>query len=103
MAIAAGKGLSLDHFDVTSAFTQSEIDAEIYVEPPPGGFTPKDTKGRPKVLKLKKALYGTKQASKLWQDTLVKHLTSNMGFKRLIYDPCLFIKHANDHVMIVCG
>ena len=35
MAIAAGKGLSLDHFDVTSAFTQSEIDAEIYVEPLP--------------------------------------------------------------------
>ena len=69
MAVAAGKKLNLDHYDVTSAFTQSEIDAEIYVAAPPGDFTPKDSKGRPKVLKLKKALYGTKQASKLWQDT----------------------------------
>ena len=101
MAIAAGKKLAIDHFDVTSAFTQSEIDAEIYVEAPPGNFTPKDGKGRPKVLKLKKALYGTKQASKLWQDTLVRHLTNNMGFKRLTYDPCLFMKHVDGHVMIV--
>ena len=76
MAIAAGQKLKLEHYDVTSAFTQSEIDAEIYVEAPPGDFTPKDDKGRPKVLRLKKALYGTKQASKLWQDTLVKHLTT---------------------------
>ena len=56
-----------------------EIDAEIYVEPPPGQFTPKDERGRPKILRLKKALYGTKQASKLWQDKLVHHLTANMG------------------------
>ena len=70
-ALAAGKKLTLDHFDVTSAFTQSDIDAEIYVEAPPGSFTTKDNKGRPKVLKLQKALYGAKQASKLWQDTLM--------------------------------
>ena len=102
MAIAAGKKLTVDHYDVTSAFTQSNIDAEIYVQAPPGNFTPKDSKGNPKVLKLKKALYGTKQASKLWQDTLVNHLTSVMGFKRLHYDPCLFIKRDASHVMI-CG
>ena len=101
MAIAAGKKLTVEHYDVTSAFTQSKIDAEIYVEAPPGNFTSKDSKGRPKVLKLRKALYGTKQASKLWQDTLVNHLTKNMGFTRLTYDPCLFIKHKDEHVMIV--
>ena len=100
MAIAAGNKLKLDHFDVTSAFTQSKIDAEIYVEPPPG-FETKDNKGRPKLLKLKKALYGTKQASKLWQDTLVRHLTHGMGFRQLSYDPCLFIKHVDTHRMIV--
>ena len=104
-AIAAGKRLSLEHFDVTSAFTQSDIDAEIYVEAPPGNFTPKDNKGRPLVLKLKKALYGTKQASKLWQDTLMNHLTRKMGFTRLQNDPCLFIKNTKigkrQHTMIV--
>ena len=101
-AIAAGKKLSLEHYDVTSAFTQSEIDAEIYVEPPPGQFTPKDERGRPKILRLKKALYGTKQASKLWQDKLVHHLTANMGFTQLRNDPCMFIKHVGSHTLI-CG
>ena len=91
-ALAAGRKLTLDHYDVTSAFTQSNIDAVIYVDAPPGNFTPKDTKGRPKVLKLRKALYGTKQASKLWQDTLIKHLTKTMGFRQLANDPCIFVK-----------
>ena len=102
MAISAGKKLRLDHFDVTSAFTQSKIDTDIYVEAPPGNFVSKDEKGRPKVLKLKKALYGTKQASKLWQDTLVNHLTKNMGFKQLKNDPCLFIKD-DEHGMMIVG
>ena len=99
-ALASGRKLTLDHFDVTNAFTQSDIDAVIYVEPPPGNFTPKDSKGRPKLLKLQKALYGTKQASKLWQDTLVRHL-KNMGFHQLKYDPCIFMMKVRSHSLVV--
>ena len=99
-ALAAGKKLTLDHFDVTSAFTQSDIDAVIYVEAPPGNFTPKDSQGRPKVLKLRKALYGTKQASKLWQDTLIRHLKT-MGFHQLKNDPCIFMMRVRSHTLIV--
>ena len=99
-ALAAGKKLTLDHFDVTSAFTQSDIDAVIYVEAPPGNFTPKDSQGRPKVLKLRKALYGTKQASKLWQDTLIRHLKT-MGFHQLKNDPCIFMMKVRSHTLIV--
>ena len=32
MAISAGKGLKVDHFDVTSAFTQADIDADRDLE-----------------------------------------------------------------------
>ena len=99
-ALASGRKLTLEHFDVTNAFTQSDIDAVIYVEAPPGNFTPKDSKGRPKVLKLQKALYGTKQASKLWQDTLVRHLKS-MGFHQLWNDPCIFMMKVRSHTLIV--
>ena len=60
LALAAGHKLRLDQFDVTNAFTQSDIDADIYVEPPPGYYQDLDV-----VLKLKKSLYGTKQASRL--------------------------------------
>ena len=95
MAMASGEKLQLDHFDVTNAFTQSKIDAEIYVAPPEG-FKEYDKKGKPKVLKLKKALYGTKQASRLWQETLTKHLVGKMGFSQCPYDPCIFIKRFDD-------
>ena len=53
MAVAAGEKLSLEHFDVKNAFTQSDIDAEIYTEPPKG-FETKGADGHPQVLKLLK-------------------------------------------------
>ena len=88
LAIAAGRKLQVDQFDVTNAFVQSELDTELYVEPPKG-FITKGKDGKPQVLKLFKALYGTKQAARLWQQALIKRLTS-MGFKQSPHDPCIF-------------
>ena len=45
--------------------------------------------GKNRVLKLQKALYGTKQAARLWQETLVAKLKA-MGFTQSPNDPCLF-------------
>ena len=78
----------MHQFDVTSAFTQASIDTEIYVDPPKG-FETKGKDGKPQVLRLLKALYGTKQAARLWQQALIKHLLS-MGFKQSPHDPCIF-------------
>ena len=88
LAMAAGLRLKLEHFDVTSAFTQADIDAEIYVAAAPG-FEPRDKDGKPMVLRLKKALYGTKQASRMWQVKLKEHLCDRMGFTQCLHDPCL--------------
>ena len=88
LAIAAGRKLQVDQFDVTSAFTQADIDTEIYVDPPKG-FTTKGKDGKPKVLLLRKALYGTKQAARLWQQALIAKLI-DMGFKQSPHDPCIF-------------
>jgi hypothetical protein len=71
MALATHDKLRLEHFDVTSAFTQSEIDKVIFVEPP-RGYPQVAPDGSPCVLKLHKALYGTKQASRMWQLKLRK-------------------------------
>ena len=46
--------MQLEHFDITNAFTEADIDAEVYVEPPEG-FVSFDSRGKPKVLKLRKA------------------------------------------------
>ena len=102
LALAAGKKLKLEHFDVTNAFTQSDIDSEIYVEPPKG-FEKYDENGKSYVLKLKRALYGTKQASRMWQLKLRSHLITKMGFTNSSHDPCLFSRHWDDGTVILVG
>ena len=106
LAIAAGQKLQLGHIDVTSAFTQAKLDdVDIWIDPPKGLSIGKDSYG-PRVLKLKQALYGTKQASRLWQDTLANFL-QELGFKRSKSDPCLFHfdkrRHPNAKGQIIVG
>ncbi|PLW42058.1 hypothetical protein PCANC_13122 [Puccinia coronata f. sp. avenae] len=48
-------------FDVKSAFLHSDIDHNVYIRPPPGVAVSPGC-----VLKLRKALYGTRQASRCW-------------------------------------
>ena len=56
----AEEDLETDQIDAVKAFTQSEIDCDIYVEMPYGFAVPDH------VLKLKKALEGIKQGAFLW-------------------------------------
>jgi len=70
--------------DVECAFLHSDIDSEVYVEMPKGFEKPG------KVLKLKKSLYGLRQAPRLFW----KYLTEKMeacGMKQSRLDPCLFV------------
>jgi len=100
IALATHDKLRLEHFDVTSAFTQSEIDKVIFVEPPKG-YPQHALDGSPCVLKLHKALYGTKQASRMWQLKLRRHLVDKMGFNNSAHDPCLFSRRIGDSILIV--
>ncbi|KAI7945710.1 hypothetical protein MJO29_012098 [Puccinia striiformis f. sp. tritici] len=60
-AMASRNSWSVASFDVKSAFLHSPIDCEVFIKPPEGLNIPKGH-----VLKLKKALYGTKQAGRCW-------------------------------------
>ena len=84
-----------------SAFTQADIDAEI--RRAPKGFEPKDKHGVPMVLKLHKALYGTKQASRQWAITLRKFLVDELKFKNSTHDPCLFTRVEKDGRKMIIG
>ena len=71
----------------TNAFTQSEIDKVIYVEPPKGD-PQVSSNGAPCVLKLRN---GTKQASRMWQLKLRKHLVEKMGLTNSTHGPCFVL------------
>ncbi|CAI7770123.1 unnamed protein product [Closterium sp. NIES-53] len=81
---AAAKNFPLRQIDVSNAFLYADIDAEIYVEYPHTYPT-----NPPSVCKLKKSLYGIKQAPRLWQQHLNKKLTE-VGFRQLLHDPGMY-------------
>lgn len=92
-AKAACRQLKLFHVDIKGAFLHATLKEEIYMELPEG--TGYETDGSPCVVKLKKSLYGLKQAGRDWyrahSDVLLK-----IGFQRSRVDPCLFHQPARD-------
>jgi hypothetical protein len=74
LAFASKRGWPVKSFDVKSAFLHSPIDHEVYVRPPEGLNVPDGH-----VLRLRKALYGTKQAGRCWW-LYLKGQLSSIGF-----------------------
>ena len=78
LALAAQEGWKVHHMDVKSAFLNGDLKEEVYVRQPPG-FVVAGEEG--KVYRLRKALYGLRQAPRAWNaklDTTLK----KMGFKQ---------------------
>ena len=93
IAQASARKLKLEQMDVTNAFTQAPIDdVDIFVECAKGYGS--------KPIKLKKALYGTKQASRLWQETLRNYLLEE-SFTQSVVEPCMYSKTLDDGRRII--
>ena len=84
LAIAAANKWKISASDVKSAFLQgNELDRIVLVKPP------KEAKLAKKLWRLKKCLYGLRDASKKWYEK-VKNNLEKLGFKKSIYDSGLF-------------
>ena len=84
----------IDQMDAISAFLNSVIQGDVYMEVPPLqaellGLPIDQIRG--KVCKLLKGLYGLKQAPWLWQQKLKTTLTQ-LGFQPLLTDDSVYIK-----------
>jgi len=95
LALAAQHNLEVHQVDVKAAFLNGELEEEIYLRPPPGFHD--DSKV---VWRLQRTLYGLKQASKAWYDTLRKTFES-LGFTRSKADHSLFYKDEDSDLLIV--
>jgi hypothetical protein len=85
-------GLESKSIDFILAFPQADLDVDIWMEPPTGiVVSGKDNKSRAYVLKLKKSLYGLKQASLNWFEKLKQGLM-DWGVTPSEIDPCLYLK-----------
>jgi len=98
MALAAKSNWEIHQMDVKTAFLNGDLNEEIYMEHPEGFKTQKGIEGT--ALKLNKAIYGLKQASRQWNkkiDDTLRHLQ----FKRLQSDHGVYIKRTSKNLTII--
>ena len=84
-AIVAANGMHCIQFDVKSAFLNGDLSETVYMQQPEGFWD-----GTDKICKLKKSLYGLKQAARCWNAKFVKCLKKFKLYPSAS-DPCLFI------------
>nr|GFC71056.1 Gag-Pol polyprotein [Tanacetum cinerariifolium] len=91
IAYAAHKSFTVYQMVVKTAFLYGPLKEEVYVNQPDEFVDPYHLE---KVYHLKKALYGIKQAPRVWYDELSNFLVSkgfSKGFSKGSIDPTLFI------------
>jgi hypothetical protein len=93
-ALAAIFGWYMTAVDVKTAFLYGEIKEEIYMEQPEG------FKRGTKVYRLRKAIYGLKQAARAWWSQLEKSVKT-MGFNRLMADTGIFVYRSRKGLVIM--
>ena len=84
---ALQRGWVIWQYDVKTAFLYGDLDEEIYMEQPPGY----QTGGQAQVCRLRKSLYGLRQAPTVWNQTLHRFL-EQIGFQRLDSDRGLYVR-----------
>jgi hypothetical protein len=86
LALAAQEGWRVHHMDVKSVFLNGDLKEEVYVYQP-RGFAIPDKEG--KVLRLRKALYGLRQAPRAWNAKLDSTL-QRMGFEQSPHEAVVY-------------
>ena len=86
------KNWKTKQIDFSNAFVHAPIDRDVYVALPIMFQDSSGTESKELCLKLKKSLYGLKDAPKLWSDYLAKALIAN-GMKPSAHDPAVYLGH----------
>ena len=96
IASAKHSGWPLDQLHVVTAFVYGVMKEQVFGEVPEGMKSDGDSDR----LELAKAIYGLKQASRVWDETFDEFVCS-MGFHVSGFDPCFYILSEGGHCMSV--
>jgi hypothetical protein len=93
LAVVAVQDLELHQLDIVGAYLEGPIDEELYMRVPDGVNAPG------KVCRLRRGLYGLKQAGRNWNRTITASL-AEIGFRTTTADPSVFV---HDERQIIIG
>ena len=101
-ALATILNLTDMQLDVDNAYLHASLDEEVYMNFPVGFY--ETLRGKGKALRLKKSIYGLKQAGFAFNQVLNKHLIK-LGYQRAESDRCCYLKRwkrdGKQHLIIV--
>lgn len=95
LALSQLLGWKMTQIDISNALLHGKLEEEIYMHHPPGYPGPPGT-----CLRLKKGLYGLKQASRIYNEKLIKTL-KRIGFKQLTSDTQVLVLNTKGAKMFV--
>ncbi|SCZ94906.1 BZ3500_MvSof-1268-A1-R1_C051g00207 [Microbotryum saponariae] len=84
LALAAANGYHVHQADIDKAYLHGELDHDIWMTTPRGFDFPSD-----KVLRLRRSIYGLKQAGRIWNRHIDTSLR-NLGYKATGTDHCIY-------------
>ncbi|GJU86226.1 retrotransposon protein, putative, ty1-copia subclass [Tanacetum coccineum] len=94
IAIAAFYDYEIWQMDVKTAFLNGYLSEEVYMEQPEGFVNPKFPN---RVCKLKRSIYGLKQASRQWNKRFDDEI-KKFGFTQNHDEPCVYMKASGSYV-----
>ncbi|GKB98017.1 retrotransposon protein, putative, ty1-copia subclass [Tanacetum coccineum] len=94
IAIAAFYDYEIWQMDVKTAFLNGHLSEEVYMVQPEGFVNPKFPN---RVCKLKRSIYGLKQASRQWNKRFDDEI-KKFGFSQNRDEPCVYMKASGSYV-----
>lgn len=95
ISIAVQFDMHIFQMDAVTAFLQGDLSDEIYMRQPEHFHD-----NTPRVCKLRKSIYGLKQASRIWNKKFSDVLTK-AGYARSTMDPCVYFKFVGDRMIFI--
>ena len=104
MIIGMKEDVKIVLVDVTKAFLESNLKEDIFIEIPKGYIQVLKAENiEDKVIKLNKAVYGLKQASRCFFEHITSYFKSNLQYTSCPSDPCLLKSSKEGSVNTLCG
>lgn len=97
LALAVQNKYFINHIDIAAAYLNGDLEEEVYMRQPEEFVDPNHPH---KVCKLKKSLYGLKQAGRDWNKK-INEILNVIGFVKCRTDSCVYVLRNGQHISII--